>query len=68
MGSRRINLNYCPKCPNPDLIVGIGSHLDVSTLIVLLQDEIGGLYMRKLDTNFWIHVPLQSMDLSDQHW
>ncbi|CAI9774470.1 unnamed protein product [Fraxinus pennsylvanica] len=57
MGSRRINLNYYPKCPNPDLTVGVGRHSDASTLTILLQDEIGGLYVRKLDTDFWIHVP-----------
>ncbi|XP_022892556.1 feruloyl CoA ortho-hydroxylase 1-like [Olea europaea var. sylvestris] len=57
MGSTRINLNYYPKCPNPDLTIGVGRHSDVSTLTILLQDEIGGLYVRKLDTDFWIHVP-----------
>ncbi|KAL2540853.1 Feruloyl CoA ortho-hydroxylase 1 [Abeliophyllum distichum] len=57
MGSTRINLNYYPKCPNPDLTIGVGRHSDVSTLTILLQDAIGGLYVRKLDTDFWIHVP-----------
>ncbi|XP_022890661.1 feruloyl CoA ortho-hydroxylase 1-like [Olea europaea var. sylvestris] len=57
MGSTRINLNYYPKCPNPDLTIGVGRHSDVSTLTILLQDEIGGLYVRKLDSDYWIHVP-----------
>ncbi|XP_059644937.1 feruloyl CoA ortho-hydroxylase F6H1-3-like [Cornus florida] len=58
MGSKRINLNYYPKCPNPELTVGIGRHSDVSTLTVLLQDNIGGLYVRKMDGDVsWIHVP-----------
>ncbi|XP_059643917.1 feruloyl CoA ortho-hydroxylase F6H1-3-like [Cornus florida] len=58
MGSKRINLNYYPKCPNPELTVGIGRHSDVSTLTVLLQDNIGGLYVRKMDGDeSWIHVP-----------
>nr|GEY67720.1 feruloyl CoA ortho-hydroxylase 1-like [Tanacetum cinerariifolium] len=57
MGSKRINLNYYPKCPNPELTVGVGRHSDVSTLTILLQDEIGGLYVRNLDTMKWIHVP-----------
>ncbi|KAK9068818.1 hypothetical protein SSX86_012934 [Deinandra increscens subsp. villosa] len=57
MGSRRMNLNYYPKCPKPELTVGVGSHSDVSTLTVLLQDETGGLYVRKLDTDTWVHVP-----------
>ncbi|KAI3676768.1 hypothetical protein L1987_86381 [Smallanthus sonchifolius] len=57
MGSRRMNLNYYPKCPNPELTVGVGNHSDVSTLTILLQDETGGLYVRKLDTGNWVHVP-----------
>ncbi|PWA91851.1 2-oxoglutarate (2OG) and Fe(II)-dependent oxygenase superfamily protein [Artemisia annua] len=57
MGSKRINLNYYPKCPNPELTVGVGRHSDVSTLTILLQDEIGGLYVRNMATMKWIHVP-----------
>lgn len=57
MGSRRINLNYYPVCPNPELTVGVGGHSDVSTLTVLLQDETGGLYVRKFDSDNWVHVP-----------
>ncbi|KAJ0953152.1 putative oxoglutarate/iron-dependent dioxygenase, non-heme dioxygenase domain-containing protein [Helianthus annuus] len=57
MGSKRINLNYYPKCPNPELTVGVGRHSDVSTLTILLQDEIGGLYVRNTETMKWIHVP-----------
>ena len=36
MGSKRINLNYYPICPNPELTVGVGHHSDVSTLTILL--------------------------------
>ncbi|XP_052183918.1 feruloyl CoA ortho-hydroxylase F6H1-3-like [Diospyros lotus] len=58
MGSRRINLNYYPICPNPELTVGVGRHSDVSTLTILLQDDIGGLYVKKLDQHdTWVHVP-----------
>jgi isopenicillin N synthase-like dioxygenase len=39
-GSKRINLNYYPTCPNPELTVGVGHHFDVSTLTILLQDDI----------------------------
>ena len=56
MGSRRINLNYYPKCPNPELTVGVGRHSDISTLTLLLQDDIGGLYVRKIGGEEWIHV------------
>ncbi|KAL5560183.1 hypothetical protein UlMin_036394 [Ulmus minor] len=57
MGSKRINLNYYPICPNPELTVGVGRHSDVSTLTILLQDNIGGLYVRNQGKNNWIHVP-----------
>ncbi|XP_076913428.1 feruloyl CoA ortho-hydroxylase F6H1-3-like [Bidens hawaiensis] len=57
MGSKRINLNYYPKCPNPELTVGVGRHSDVSTLTILLQDDIGGLYVRNIDSMKWVHVP-----------
>ncbi|KAJ4724673.1 feruloyl CoA ortho-hydroxylase 1-like [Melia azedarach] len=30
MGSRRIHLNYYPKCPNPELAAGAGPHSDIS--------------------------------------
>ncbi|KAG4189433.1 hypothetical protein ERO13_A08G222500v2 [Gossypium hirsutum] len=57
MGSMRTNLNYYPKCPNPELTVGVGRHSDVSTLTILLQDEIGGLFVRENNCDNWIHVP-----------
>lgn len=56
MGSIRINLNYYPICPNPELTVGVGRHSDVSALTILLQDDIGGLYVRG-NNDSWIHVP-----------
>lgn len=59
MGSKRINLNYYPKCPEPELTVGVGRHSDVSTLTILLQDLVGGLYVKKLQSgdDEWVHVP-----------
>ncbi|CAK9186949.1 unnamed protein product [Ilex paraguariensis] len=58
MGSKKINLNYYPKCPNPELTIGVGRHSDINTLTILLQDDIGGLYVRKTDgdTDSWIPV------------
>ena len=56
LGSRRVNLNYYPMCPNPELTVGVGRHSDISTLTILLQDDIGGLHVRKDNGTEWIHV------------
>ncbi|KAL5834073.1 hypothetical protein ACOSQ3_017747 [Xanthoceras sorbifolium] len=62
MGSLRANLNYYPICPNPELTVGVGRHSDVSTFTILLQDDVGGLYVRGMDAgggggDGWIHIP-----------
>ncbi|MBA0854182.1 hypothetical protein Goshw_027205 [Gossypium schwendimanii] len=57
MGSMRTNFNYYPKCPNLELTVGVSRHSDVSTLTILLQDEIGGLFVRGNDGDNWIDVP-----------
>jgi feruloyl-CoA ortho-hydroxylase len=45
-GTRAVNMNFYPRCPNPDLTVGVGRHSDPGTLTVLLQDGIGGLYVK----------------------
>ncbi|KAI8557358.1 hypothetical protein RHMOL_Rhmol04G0004700 [Rhododendron molle] len=45
-GSKMVNINFYPTCPNPDLTIGVGRHSDVGTLTVLLQDGIGGLYVK----------------------
>lgn len=57
MGSLRINMNYYPVCPNPELTVGVGPHSDVSTFTILLQDDVGGLYVRSSTDSSWISVP-----------
>ncbi|GAB2287102.1 hypothetical protein Dimus_021487 [Dionaea muscipula] len=51
-----VNFNYYPYCPNPELTVGVGRHSDGSALTVLLQDDVGGLYVRAPDGESWIHV------------
>ncbi|KAK6235454.1 hypothetical protein SCA6_010791 [Theobroma cacao] len=57
MASPIVNLNYYPRCPNPDLTAGVRPHSDISTITVLLQDDNGGLYVRATDDDGWIHVP-----------
>ncbi|KAK4441382.1 G2/mitotic-specific cyclin S13-6 [Sesamum alatum] len=46
MGSQVVTLLYYPKCPNPNLAAGAGRHSDVSSITILLQDDVGGLYVR----------------------
>ncbi|XP_021766142.1 feruloyl CoA ortho-hydroxylase 2-like, partial [Chenopodium quinoa] len=57
MGCKRMNLTFYPKCPNPELTFGTGPHSDASTITILLQDDVGGLYVRRFDDESWIHVP-----------
>nr|GMD20638.1 feruloyl CoA ortho-hydroxylase 1-like [Ipomoea batatas] len=59
---KMVNMNFYPTCPNPDLTVGVGRHSDMGTFTVLLQDGIGGLYV-KLEGNVedgkeeWVEIP-----------
>ncbi|XP_062114902.1 scopoletin 8-hydroxylase [Humulus lupulus] len=46
IGLKMVNMNYYPACPNPELTVGVGRHSDMGALTVLLQDGIGGLYVK----------------------
>lgn len=63
IGLKFVNMNFYPTCPNPELTVGVGRHSDMGTLTVLLQDEIGGLYVKvEEDKNGrnkgeWIEIP-----------
>jgi isopenicillin N synthase-like dioxygenase len=49
--------NYYPKCPRPDLVLGIKPHADGSVITFLLQDkEVEGLQFQK--DNQWFKVPI----------
>ncbi|KAJ4835540.1 Scopoletin 8-hydroxylase [Turnera subulata] len=63
MGLKFVNMNFYPTCPSPELTVGVGRHSDMGTITVLLQDGIGGLYVKleeDLDGNQadqWMEIP-----------
>ncbi|KAF5740788.1 oxidoreductase family protein [Tripterygium wilfordii] len=61
IGSKMVNMNFYPACPSPDLTVGVGRHSDMGTLTVLLQDGIGGLYVKVEDNleipDQWVEIP-----------
>ncbi|CAN4120064.1 unnamed protein product [Withania somnifera] len=57
MGTLIVNLNHYPVCPSPELTAGAGRHSDISTISMLLQDDVGGLYVREPKGDGWIHVP-----------
>ncbi|KAK9056387.1 hypothetical protein SSX86_027477 [Deinandra increscens subsp. villosa] len=63
-GFNMVNMNFYPPCPNPDLTVGVGRHSDAGMLTVLLQDGIGGLYVKQGENTspddqneVWIEIP-----------
>ncbi|KAL3696158.1 hypothetical protein R1sor_010234 [Riccia sorocarpa] len=50
-----VRLNYYPVCPIPDLALGVSRHKDTSAFTILVQDEVGGLQVRRRDGQ-WIGV------------
>ncbi|XP_028764397.1 probable 2-oxoglutarate-dependent dioxygenase At5g05600 [Neltuma alba] len=64
-----LRVNFYPKCPQPDLTLGISPHSDPGGLTILLPDDhVSGLQVRKDDR--WISVkPLPNafiINLGDQ--
>ncbi|OUZ99385.1 Oxoglutarate/iron-dependent dioxygenase [Macleaya cordata] len=53
---RTLASHYYPYCPEPDRTVGLSSHSDPGVLTVLLQDKIGGLFVRKNGGEDWVEV------------
>ncbi|KAI5058116.1 hypothetical protein GOP47_0026286 [Adiantum capillus-veneris] len=51
----RLRLNHYPVCAAPELALGVGSHKDTSGLTILLQDDVGGLEVKRKDGE-WIPV------------
>lgn len=50
-----LRVNFYPKCPQPDLTLGLSSHSDPGGLTVLLPDQnVSGLQVRR--GNSWITV------------
>ncbi|KAK8706410.1 hypothetical protein V6N13_049977 [Hibiscus sabdariffa] len=63
IGKKMVNMNFYPTCPNPELTVGVGRHSDMGTLTILLQDGIGGLYVKVPEEadmenkGEWVEIP-----------
>ncbi|KAL6867676.1 hypothetical protein ACP4OV_015700 [Aristida adscensionis] len=51
-----MRINSYPPCPSPDLVLGIGRHKDSGALTILLQDDVGGLDVRRRPDGEWVRV------------
>lgn len=50
-----LRVNFYPKCPQPDLTLGLSSHSDPGGLTLLLPDEnVPGLQVRRGES--WVTV------------
>ncbi|OVA03757.1 Oxoglutarate/iron-dependent dioxygenase [Macleaya cordata] len=46
-----LKINYYPPCPRPDLALGVAPHTDMSTITVLVPNDVPGLQVFKDD--YW---------------
>nr|ACA81452.1 flavanone 3-hydroxylase [Glycine soja] len=53
---QKVVVNYYPKCPQPDLTLGLKRHTDPGTITLLLQEQVGGLQATRDNGKSWITV------------
>ncbi|CAL0313272.1 unnamed protein product [Lupinus luteus] len=53
---QKVVVNFYPKCPQPDLTLGLKRHTDPGTITLLLQDNVGGLQATRDNGKTWITV------------
>ena len=54
-GLQAMRMNYCPPCPQPDLVSGLSTHSDAAGLSIVLQvNEVDGLQVKK--DGMWVPI------------
>ncbi|KAA8547485.1 hypothetical protein F0562_003651 [Nyssa sinensis] len=53
---QKVVVNFYPKCPQPNLTLGLKRHTDPGTITLLLQDQVGGLQATRDGGNTWTTV------------
>ncbi|KAJ8572317.1 hypothetical protein K7X08_008828 [Anisodus acutangulus] len=51
-----VRLNHYPPCPIPQPTLGVGRHKDAGRLTILVQDDIGGLEVKRRTDGEWNRV------------
>ncbi|XP_010243876.1 PREDICTED: flavanone 3-dioxygenase-like [Nelumbo nucifera] len=58
--NQKLLTNFYPKCPQPELALGVKRHTDPSTIVLLVQDQVGGLQATRDGGKTWVTVqPIQ---------
>ncbi|KAL8059212.1 hypothetical protein ABFX02_03G071000 [Erythranthe guttata] len=53
---QKVVVNFYPKCPQPNLTLGLKRHTDPGLITLLLQDQVGGLQATRDGGKTWITV------------
>lgn len=49
-----VRLNFYAACPEPKRVLGLRAHSDPNVMTILVQDQVGGLQVKKGDE--WVNV------------
>ncbi|CAN6475685.1 unnamed protein product [Victoria cruziana] len=53
---QKVLVNFYPRCPQPELALGLRRHTDPGTITILLQDQVGGLQITRDGGRTWLTV------------